>query len=55
MDWGKRLMDHTQFKEHYQHIPPSVYVEVLECLKEVLEINAIWLFHSPWDSLVILV
>ena len=50
-----RLMDNTQFKEHYWQIPASMYEEVGEHLKEIPEINAIWLSHSPWTSLVILV
>ena len=32
-----------------------MYEEVLEHLKEMIEIGAIWPFHSPWASLVILV
>ena len=35
--------------------PPSMYEEVWEYLKEMLEIGAIWPSHSPWASPVILV
>ena len=48
-----RLTDNTPFKEHYWWIPPSMYEEVREHLKEILEIGAIWPSHSPWASLVI--
>ena len=63
MDFGKtsllkhsiRLTDNTPFKDHYQWIPPSMYEEVWEHLKEVLEIGAIWPSHCPWAIPVILV
>ena len=63
MDLGKmslvkhsfRLTDNTPFKEYYQLITPSMYEEVWEHLKEILEIGAIWPSHSPWASPVILV
>ena len=42
-----RLMDNTPSKEHYWHIPLSMYEEVQEHLKEMLEIGTIWLSHSP--------
>ena len=50
-----RLMDSTPFKEHYQHIPPSMYEDVVEHLKEMLKIGAIWSFHSLLASPVKLV
>ena len=49
------LMDNTPFKECHWHIPSSIYEEVWGHLKEMLEIGAIWPFHSPWASLVLLV
>ena len=63
MDLGKmslvkhtiRLTDDTPFKECYRHIPPSMYQEVHNHLKEMLEIGAIQLSQSPWASPVILV
>ena len=42
-----RLMDNLPFKKHYRCIPPSMYQEVHDHLKEMLEISAIWLSHSP--------
>ena len=56
MDLGKtslvkhfiRLTDNTPFKECYWWIPPSLYEEVREHLKEMLEMGAIWPSHSPW-------
>ena len=50
-----RLTDNTQFEEHYQWIPPSMYEEVREHLKEMLEVGAIQPSNSPWASTVILV
>ena len=63
MDLGKtslikhriRLTDNTLFKEHYWQIPPSMYEEVMEHLKEMLEIGAIWPSNSPLASPVVLV
>ena len=50
-----RLIDNTLFKECYRDIPLDMYQEVCNHLKEMLEIGAIHLFHSPWASPVILV
>ena len=63
MDIGKtslvkhsiRTTDKIPFKKCYKYIPPSIYQEVFDHLKEMLEIGAIWPVHSPWASLVILV
>ena len=50
-----RLTNNTPFKEFYQPITPSMYEEVREHLKEMLEIGALQLSHSPWASPVMLV
>ena len=63
MDLGKtslvkhsiRLTDNILFKEHYWQIPPGMYEDVKEHLKEMLEIGAIWPYHSLCASPVILV
>ena len=63
IDLGKTLLvkhhirqtDNTQFKEHYWQTQPSMYEEVGEHLKEMLEIGTIWSCHSPWASPVKLV
>ena len=63
MDLGKtslvkhsiELTDNTPFKEYYQQIPPCLYEEVREHLKEMLEIGAIWPYYKPWASPVVLV
>ena len=55
MDLGKtslvkhsiKLTDDIPFKEHYWWIPQSMYEEVWECLKEMLEIGLILPSHSP--------
>ena len=52
---GIRLTDDTPFKECHWKFPPSMYKEVREHLKEMLEIGAILPLHSPWASLVVLV
>ena len=36
-----RLTDNTPYKECYRHIPPSMYQEVFNHHKEMLEIDAI--------------
>ena len=54
MDLGKtslvkhsiRLTGNTPFKEHYQQIP-SMYEEVREHMKEMLDIGAIQASHIP--------
>ena len=63
MDLGKmcpvkhsiRLIDDMPFKEHYMCSLPSMYQEVCDYLRVMLEVGFIWPFHSPWASLVILV
>ena len=50
-----KLTDNTPFKEWFPWISPSMYEEVREHLKEMLEIGAIWPSHSPWASPVVLV
>ena len=63
MDLGKtslvkhsiRLTDNTPFKELYWWIPPSMYKEAREHLKEMLEIGAIQQSPSPWASPDVLV
>ena len=63
MDLGKMfLLKHsirhtynTPFKECYWQIPPSMYEEVWEKLKEMLEIGAIQPTHRLWASPVVLV
>ena len=50
-----RFMDDTLFKEHYRHIPPSMYQEVHNYFREIYEIGAIQPSHSLWPSLTVLV
>ena len=50
-----RLTDNTPFKEHYWKIPPHMYKEVKEHLKEMLEIGTIQPSHSLWASPAVLV
>ena len=40
------LTDDPPFKDNYQQIPPGMYEEVREHLKEMLEIGAIWPCHG---------
>ena len=50
-----RLTDNSSFKKCYWQILPSMYVEVREHLKDMLEIGAIWPLHSPWPSPVVMI
>lgn len=49
------LKDETPFKDPYRRIPPSLYEEVREHLKEMLEAGAIRESSSPFSSNVVLV
>ena len=58
MDLGKmtlmkhsmRMMDNTQFKEHYRPIPQSLYEEMHDHLKEMLGIGATQLSGISMDQ-----
>ena len=50
-----KLTDMTPFKECYRHIPPGMYDEVKNHIKEMLDVGAIQPFNSPWASVVVLV
>ena len=50
-----RLTDNTPFKECYHWTLPSMYEEVQEHMKEMIEIGAIRQCHSLWDSPVVLI
>lgn len=55
VEHGIELSDPTPFKEPYRRIPPGMYTEVREHLKEMLEAGAIRESHSPFSSNVVLV
>ncbi|MCG8034660.1 MAG: DDE-type integrase/transposase/recombinase, partial [Candidatus Thiodiazotropha taylori] len=50
-----RLSDSTPFKEPYRKIPPAMFEEVRQHLKEMLEAGAIRPSQSPYSSNVVLV
>ena len=50
-----RLMDDTQFQEHYRHIPPSMSQKVHDHLKELLEIDVLQTLLYSLANLVVLV
>ena len=50
-----RLDNYTPFKERYRRIPPNLFDEVKNHLKEMIEVGAIWKSSSPWASAVVLV
>ena len=49
------LEDETPFKEPYRHIPPALFQEVREHLREMLQVGAIRESSSPFSSNVLLV
>ena len=49
------LMDGNPFKEKYRPVPPGIYNEVREHLKEMIDIGAIRNSSSPWSSNVVIV
>ena len=63
MDLGKtsivkhsiKLTDPTPFKEHYKCITPGMYDEVKMHIQKMLDVGAIQLSNSPWDSVIVLV
>lgn len=50
-----KLSDDVPFKEPYRRIPPGMYEEVRQHLKEMLDSDAIRESHSPYCSNVVLV
>ena len=50
-----RLDNYTPFKERYRRIPPNLFDEVKNHLKEMIEVSAIQKSSSPWASAVVLV
>lgn len=50
-----KLTDDTPFKEPYRRIPPALFEEVRQHLKEMLESDAIRPSESPFSSNVVLV
>ena len=50
-----RLDNYTPFKERYCRIPPHLFDEVQNHLKEMIEVGAIRKSNSPWASAIVLV
>ena len=50
-----RLDKYTPFKERYCRIPPNLFDEVKNHLKEMIEVGAARKSNSPWASAVVLV
>jgi len=50
-----KLSDNTSFKEPYRRIPPAMFEEVRQHLKEMIEADAIRPSQSPYSSNVVLV
>ena len=50
-----KLDNYTPFKERYRCIPPNLFEEVKNHLKEMLQVRAIRCSNSPWVSAVVLV
>ena len=49
------LLDEKPFKQRYRRIPPAMYDEVKEHLRQLLTAGTIRPSHSPWASNVVLV
>ena len=50
-----RLDHYTPFKKRYRHIPPNLFDEVKNHLKEMIQVGAIRCLNSPCVSVVVLV
>ena len=50
-----KLDNYTPFKERYRHIPPNLFDEVKNHLKEMIQVGTIICSNSPWASVVVLV
>ena len=50
-----RLDNYAPFKERYRRIPPNLFDEVKNHLKEMIEVGAIQKLSSPWVSAAVLV
>ena len=50
-----KLDNYTPFKERYRHIPPNLFEEVKNHLKEMIQVGAIRHFNSLWANAVVLV
>ena len=50
-----RLDNYTPFKERYRRIPPHLFDEAKNHLKEMIEAGAIHKSSSPWASAIVLV
>ena len=50
-----KLDNYTPFKERYRHIPPNLFEEVKNHLKEMIQVGAIPCSNSPWTNAVVLV
>ena len=48
------LMDEKPFKQAHRHIPPSMFAEVKQHLKQLIQAEIIQPSHSPWASNVVL-
>ena len=50
-----KLDNYTPFKERYRHIPPNLFDEAKNHLREMVQVGAIQCSNSPWVSAVVLV
>jgi transposase InsO family protein len=50
-----KVTDDNPFKERHRRVPPSMYEEVRNHIKEMLDLDAIRPSHSPYSSPVVLV
>ena len=50
-----RLDNYNPFKERYRRMPPNLFDEAKNHLKEIIQVGAIRCSNSPWVSAVVLV
>ena len=50
-----KLNNYTPFKERYRCIPPSLFDEVKNHLKKMIQVGTLQCSNSPWVSVVVLV
>lgn len=48
------MVENTPFKQRHRSIPPAMFDEFMNHLRQLLAAGMIRRFHSPWSSNVVL-